>query len=64
MIMPLASLSVGSRMSYRYVLYSYASVIAEVPECSAGKLSTQVGDYAVRNPEMMYDLIEELYSLL
>jgi len=50
-------------MSYRHVLYRYASVIAEVPECSASELSTQIGDYAIRNPEMMYDLIEEFYSL-
>jgi hypothetical protein len=50
-------------MSYLYVLYYYASVIAEVPECSAGRLSTQVGDYAVGNPETMYDPSKEFYSL-
>jgi hypothetical protein len=51
-------------MGYRHVLYDYASVITEVPECSASKLSAQVGDYAVGNPESMYDLIEEFHSLL
>ena len=56
-------LSIGSGMSYRHILYDYASVIAEVLECSAGELSTQIGDYAIRNPETMYDLIEEFYSL-
>ena len=44
-------------MSYRHVLYSYASVIAEVPKCSASELSTQITDYVVRNPTTMYDLI-------
>ena len=50
-------------MSYRHVLYDYASVITKVPECSADELSAQVGDYAVRNPESVYDLTEEFYSL-
>ena len=51
-------------MGYRHVLYDYASVITEVPECSAGELSAQVGDYAIGNLESMYDLIEEFHSLL
>jgi len=51
-------------MGYRHILYDYASVITEVLECSAGKLSAQVGDYAIGNPESMYDLIEEFHSLL
>jgi hypothetical protein len=51
-------------MGYRHVFYDYASVITEVLECSAGELSAQVGDYTIRNPEPMYDLIEEFYSLL
>jgi hypothetical protein len=50
-------------MSYRHILYDYASVITEFLECSADELSTQIGDYVVRNPETMYDLIEEFYSL-
>jgi len=45
-------------MSYRHVLYSYVFVIVEVPEYSTGKLSTQISNYAVRNPKMIYDLIE------
>ena len=51
-------------MGYRHVFYDYACVITEVPECSADELSAQVGDYAIGNPESMYDLIEEFYSLL
>ena len=51
-------------VSYRYVLYDYASVIIEISECGAGELSAQIGDYAVRNFESMYDLIEEFYSIL
>jgi len=51
-------------MGYRHILYDYASVITEVPECSVGELSAQVDDYAVGNPESMYDLIEEFHSLL
>ena len=57
-------MTVGPRMGYRHVLYDYASVIAEVLECSAGELSAQVSDYAVGNPKSMYDLIEKLHSLL
>jgi len=49
-------------MSYRHVFYDYASVITEVLEYGASELSTQIGDYAVRNPESVYDLIEEFYS--
>jgi len=55
-------MAVGSFMSFQHVLYDYASVITEVPECSASKLSTQIGDYAIRNSESVYDLIEEFYS--
>ena len=51
-------------MGYRHVFYDYASVIIEVPECSAGELSAQVGDYAVGNAESMYNLIEEFHGLL
>ena len=51
-------------MGFRHVFYDYASVIVEIPECSAGELSAQVGDYTVRNSESMYDLIEEFYSFL
>ena len=51
-------------MGYRHILYDYASVITEVPECSVDELSAQVDDYAVGNPESMYDLIEEFHSLL
>ena len=50
-------------MSYRYVLQSYAPIIAEIPERSAAELSPQVYDYAIWNPKMMYDLIEELNCL-
>ena len=51
-------------MGYRHVFYNYASVITEVLECGAGELSAQIGDYTVGNPESVYDLIEEFYSLL
>jgi len=34
-------LAIGSGMSYRHVLYDYASVITEVPECIAGELSNK-----------------------
>ena len=51
-------------MSYRHVLYDYAPVIAEVPKCSVGELSAQVSDYAIGDPESVYDLIEELHGLL
>jgi len=51
-------------VGYRHILYDYASIIAEVPECSAGELSAQISDYAIGNPESMYDLIEELHGLL
>jgi len=51
-------------MSYRHVLYGYASVITEVPKYSAGELGTEVGDFAVRNPKSVYDLIEEFYNLI
>jgi hypothetical protein len=35
----LLDLSVRSGMSYRHVFHNYASVITEIPECSAGQLS-------------------------
>ena len=51
-------------MGHRHVFYDYASIITEVLECSVGELSALVGDYAIRNPESVYDLIEKFYSLL
>ena len=51
-------------MGYRYILYDYASVITEVLECSAGELGAQVSDYAIGNPEPMYELIEEFHGPL
>ena len=51
-------------MRDQYILNGYAPILVEIPEVTAGKCRTKVGDDTIWQPKPMDDVVEEFRCFL